>query len=113
MKNAFTVLLLSGILAVGCRSHVIQVSITNSGTNTIRNVEVQYPGGSYGIAVLNPGYSHQYRIKPFSAATMQISYEDSAGKQHVKSGPRVEKGQEGTLVVTMNGSDLQYKIDVR
>jgi hypothetical protein len=110
MKRVLALLVFCALVLAGCRSHVIAVTITNNGSDAIRNIEVQYPGGSYGINRLEPGRSHTYRIKPFSAATMQISYEDAAGKQQVKSGPRVEKGQEGALSVSIKGRDLTYTI---
>jgi hypothetical protein len=113
MKQALFLLFIGMTVLVGCRSRVIQVTITNTGREAIRNIEVQYPGGSYGVARLQPGTSHQYRIKPLSAATMQFSYEDSNGKQQIKSGPRVEKGQEGTLDVTINGANLDSKLSVQ
>ena len=113
MKQALFLILVGVAVITGCRSRVIQVTITNTGREAIRNIEVQYPGASYGITQLKPGASHQYRIKPLSTATIQISYEDSTGKQQIKSGPRVEKGQEGTLTIIINGASLDSKLSVQ
>jgi hypothetical protein len=108
MRQTLAALLFCAMFITGCRSRTIMVSIRNTGESPIHNVEVQYPGGSYGAPQIGPGYTHAYRIKPRSAGTIQITYVDDAGKQYQKSGPRVEPDQEGTAEITIKGGDLQF-----
>jgi hypothetical protein len=92
----------------GCRSRTITISIHNGGEHAVRNVEVQYPGGSYGAAQIGPGYTHGYKIKPRSAGTMVISYVDPAGNTQRKNGPRVAVDQEGELKIIVRGAELSW-----
>jgi hypothetical protein len=110
MRTRLVLISIALILIAGCRSRTIMVSIHNADESPIRNVEVQYPGGSYGAAQIGPGYTHGSRIKPRSAGNIQIGYVDAAGHQQQKSGPRVEKDQEGLIEVTIKGSELTYKV---
>jgi hypothetical protein len=113
MKSIATVLLALLVVTFGClRSQVIEVQIVNTGTAAVRNVEVQYPGGSYGAPELVPNKPHLYKIKPFSAAPIQITYVDSSGKRQNSSGPRVSKGDHGVIAITINDAGLQWDAQV-
>ena len=90
------------LFPAGCKSRVINVTIVNQGSAPVRNVEVGYPGGSYGISQLAAGKSHQYRIKPMAEAFMEIHYVDPSGSTRSQKGPRLHQDQEGSITVLIN-----------
>jgi hypothetical protein len=84
-------ILIIPLLLAGCTSRVTTVHITNDTGAEIRNVEVEYQGGSYGISHLAAGKTHDWRIKPFGDKPLSIAYLDAANKQHRVPGPLVRK----------------------
>ena len=103
---AISLLLIAGL--VGCRSHVIQMEVVNQSGGVIRNLEVRYPGGSYGLAAMSPGQRHVYRIKSFHPAAIQLDYIDSSGHPHNEVGPRLAKDDEGSIVVSISGGNVTW-----
>jgi hypothetical protein len=96
------------LLLIGCGSRVITVKITNQSDGPIRNVEVSYNGGSYGVSSIAPGSTHQNRIKPFGPSTLQIEYLDSTGKKKTEIGPRLEKNDTGNIQLTVGSGKAQW-----
>jgi hypothetical protein len=96
------------LLLAGCRSRVIVVSTINTGDAPIRNLEMQYPGGSFGVATLLPGHTHEYRIKPFRTGDLLVQYLDAAGSPRKYVGPRLHKDDEGRISITISaaGTDV-------
>ncbi len=96
--------LASLVLAVGCRSKLVEVRVVNSGTTDLHNVEVDYPSASFGISDLAPGATYIYRIQLQDAGRMKVEFSDSKQQPHSGKGPYVEEGQQGTLTLTLDGS---------
>ncbi len=95
-------LLLVCLLAVGgCRSRFVQVTIVNQGP-LVHVVEFDYPSASFGANALATGASYPYRFKVQGPGELTLQYEDAAGKIRKATGPHVDLGAEGTLVVTID-----------
>jgi hypothetical protein len=92
----------------GCASRVITIVINNKSDDAIRNVEVTYNGGSYGVSSIAPGAVHQNHIKPFGPSTLQIDYVDASGKKKSQAGPRVAKNDSGTVQITIDNNDFKW-----
>jgi hypothetical protein len=96
------------LLSAGCRSHVIAVTVENRSDAAIRNLEVTYPGGSFGKAHLNAGEDYTYRIKTLRDGNLTVSFEDAGGKSHPKQGPKLKADQEGALQVQITAKDVTF-----
>jgi hypothetical protein len=108
-KNFFLILAATLCLALcGCASRVITVVINNQSDSPIRNIEVTYNGGSYGVSSIAAGAAHKNQIKPFGASTLQIDYLDASGKKKTQAGPRVAKNDSGTVQITISNSDFKW-----
>jgi hypothetical protein len=92
------------LLLVGCRAHLIQTSVVNSGTAVLHNIEVDYPSASFGIPSLAPGAIFHYPIQIQDAGRTKIEFFDSAEKPHSGRGPYLTQGQQGTLTIYLDGS---------
>jgi hypothetical protein len=109
MKRLLAVLLVLSFSLSGClRSKVIAVEIVNASDSPIRNVEVLYPGGSYGVPQLAPRQHHSSRIKPLSPGALQIKYDDATGAQKSQVGPRLHKDATGTVSIVIDSSGLKW-----
>ncbi|HLJ29897.1 MAG TPA: hypothetical protein VKY85_24525 [Candidatus Angelobacter sp.] len=86
----------------GCaRSHVIQVTVTNTSTEKLSTIVIDYPEATFGINSLEPGKSFQYRIKPTATGTLKIEFLNARGIDHVSSGPVVHKNDEGSMEIKL------------
>jgi hypothetical protein len=92
----------------GCASRVITVVINNNSDAPIRNVEVTYNGGSYGISSVSAGAVNQRHIKPFGPSTLQVDYLDASGQKKTHAGPHVVKNDSGIVQITITNNDFKW-----
>ncbi|HKD45619.1 MAG TPA: hypothetical protein VKD24_08175 [Candidatus Angelobacter sp.] len=109
-KFALAVLL---IAASGCRSHVIQVMLINTGPQPVSTIVVDYPGATFGVDSLAPGKSYRYTIKPTDRGAVKIQFVDAQGGNHTFAGPTVEKGQEGSIEIRINQGSASAEPSLR
>jgi hypothetical protein len=110
VRIRFVLLIFFFCLLAGCRSHVIAVTVTNHSGAEIRNLEVNYPGGSFGKESLADGESYTYRIKTLRAGDFTIAFEDVGGHVRVKKGPKLNGNQEGFLNVEIQRGDIAFTL---
>src|SRR5262245_45582025 len=109
MTRLVAVLLALSFSLTGClRSKVIEVGIVNSSDTHVRNLEVIYPGGSYGVPQLAPGQHHTSRIKVLGPGSLQFKYEEASGTQQSRVGPRLHKDATGNVSVVIDASGLKW-----
>lgn len=72
------------LLSVACWSHKQQfyTTVTNHSTGALHSIEVDYPGGSYGIDDLAAGASNQKWIFASGPCQFTIRFVDQHGKQY-------------------------------
>lgn len=101
-------LLLLALLLAGCASRVTTVHITNDTGAEIRNIEVEFPGGSYGIPHLAPGKTHDARIKPMADKPLNIAFVDATNQQHRSRGPLVKKDITADTTIHITAEGLRF-----
>jgi hypothetical protein len=84
----------------GCRSRYVEVTIQNQGP-TMHVVEFDYPSASFGANELPKGAKYHYRFKIQGPGPLSLQYEDAAGHTQTAPGPKVELGDEGSLLVNV------------
>ncbi len=86
MHRTLTVaaLVLMSLLSLGCWGHKQQfyTTIVNNSTGTVHSIEVDYPGGSYGIDDLAAGASNQKWVFAKGPCQYTIHFVDQQGKQY-------------------------------
>jgi hypothetical protein len=87
------------LLLFGCRSHVIVINIHNMTDAPLKNIEVTYPGGSYGLGTLAPSANHESRIKPLRTGAVEFTYIDGKGVARKNSWKAVNKNDRGRIDV--------------
>jgi|SRR5580698_5447243 hypothetical protein len=84
----------------GCRSRFVEVTIQNQGP-TMHVVEFDYPSASFGVNQLTTGAKYHYRFKIQGSGPLSLSYEDASGKTRTAQGPKVDQGDQGSLLVNV------------
>jgi len=83
MKRALPFLLL--LLLVSCSQYIkprVVIDLANQSQAAIKNVEVDYPGGTYGFSVLaSGGVNHHTAEIDHQACVFTVKFEDPAGHQ--------------------------------
>ena len=84
----------------GCRSRFIEVTIVNQGP-MLHVMEFDYPSASFGANQLATGAKYHYRFKVQGPGSLSLQYEDSSGHTRTAEGPKVDLGDQGSLVVNV------------
>lgn len=92
----------------GCRTPIVNATITNNTGAAIRVLEVDYPKASFGTSTLAPGASFHYGFVIQDPGDISVSYSDLGGRDHKSKGPAVDKGQEGDLLVVLNSDSVAW-----
>jgi len=99
------VLLLLGLVMTlcvsGCRSRFVEATIVNQGP-ALHVMEFDYPSASFGANVLAAGGKFHYRFKVQGTGPLSLQYEDGEGHAHTATGPSVDLGDQGSLLVTVS-----------
>jgi hypothetical protein len=94
-------LLLTLLCVAGCRSRFVEVTIVNRGPD-LHVMEFDYPSASFGANLLTTGSKFNYRFKIQGSGPLSLLYEDGSGHTHTSEGPKVELGDQGSLLVSID-----------
>ncbi|MGB9030235.1 MAG: hypothetical protein WCC27_08950 [Acidobacteriaceae bacterium] len=87
------------LLVSACYSPWIQCTIVNHQDAPVSLVEVNYPGGSFGVQTIAAGASYHYRFRNLSSEKVSLDFTDAARQSHTATGPELAQGQQGTLLI--------------
>lgn len=90
------------ILLTGCRSAWVQATVINHQSTPVRLVEVDYPGGSFGVQTIAAHATYRYRFHILADDKIALSWDDAAGKHHKSTGPAMQQGESGSLRIDIN-----------
>ncbi len=98
-----SLLLFCALGLAGCQSRFVEVTIVNQGP-PLRLMEFDYPSASFGANGLAAGAKYHYRFKVQGAGTLSVQFEDESGHKRTSTGPKVDLGDEGSLLVSIDPS---------
>lgn len=77
-------MLFASLLLAACWGHKQQfyTTVTNNSAGALHSIEVDYPGGSYGIGDLAAGASHQKWIFASGPCQYTLRFVDQLGKRY-------------------------------
>jgi hypothetical protein len=107
------------LLLTGCHSAYIEATLRNATPHPISLVELDYPSASFGTQTLAPGETFHYRFKLLGSGPLKLLYTDPATPEttvspahpeqdHTFTGPSLNEGDEGTLLVTITPTTPQW-----
>ena len=97
--------LAAALIATGCQSPWVQATVVNDEETPVNLVEVNYPGGSFGIQNIAPHSSFHYRFHILTDDRVEVDFTDAAGHSQAVKGPELDPGEEGTLRIDIQAGD--------
>jgi hypothetical protein len=85
----------------GCHSRFVEVTIVNQGP-VLHVMEFDYPSASFGANQLATGAKYHYRFKVQGPGSLSLQYEDASGHTRTAEGPKVDLGDQGSLLVNVD-----------
>jgi len=101
------------IACSGCASKYVQAAVRNQTGGAVTLVEVDYPSASFGIPSLAADAESNYRFKIQGSGLTRVSWTDAERKQHEITGPKLNEGQEGLLIVTLTPNGASWDTQLR
>jgi hypothetical protein len=97
---------LAALTAVcGCKSAWVQATVVNDEDTPVNLVEVNYPGGTFGVQNIAPHSTFHYRFHILTDDQVEVDFTDAAGHTQDVKGPELEQGEEGTLRIDIQAGD--------
>jgi hypothetical protein len=100
------------IVCSGCASKYVQAAVRNQTGGAVTLVEVDYPSASFGKEALAAGAEYDYRFKILGSGPTKVLWTDSGQKQHEVAGPKLDEGQQGSMVVTLTSSGASWDVQL-
>jgi hypothetical protein len=97
----------------GCKSKYIEADVKNDNPAAVSLVELDYPSASFGVETLAAGATYHYRFKILGSGPTKVLWTDAAHHDHSVAGPKLDEGQEGTLMVTLAGDGATWSKELR
>lgn len=102
--------LLAGTMCLsGCASKYVNAVVKNESGESVSLVEVDYPSASFGTEALAAGGVYNYRFKILGSGPTKVTWTDAARHEHTATGPNLDEGQQGQLIVTVTPQDARWE----
>jgi hypothetical protein len=90
----------------GCQSPWVQATIVNDQNTPVNLVEVNYPGGSFGIQSIAAHGNFHYRFHILLNDVITMDFTDAAGHNHTAKGPQLDQREAGTLLIAIEPDNM-------
>jgi hypothetical protein len=106
------------VIALGCagyKSPGITLNVMNDSGAVIHNIEIDFPGGSYGIASLRAGERRSRWVRLIGSAPLKIDFVDDRNQSHSANLIDLHAGENGSVGIhvrkggTVSVDDLRSK----
>lgn len=108
----FAVALVFVIALAGCRAHVVKISVTNTSTEPIKTIIVDYPTATFGKDTLAPGQTYFSLIKPVDKGPIKVRFTDAQGMSHVYESISLEQGDDGSVDIKLTQTSAETGYDL-
>lgn len=78
----------------------------------MRNIEVDYPGGSFGIAALRPGGTRSRWVRITASGPLKLDFIDNSG-EHRTSLMTLDRDDAGSVKLAFGGDGKLSATDLR
>ena len=98
------------LVASGCRSHHVEITVENRTGADIQLLEVDYPSASFGADSLAAQADLHYRIQVQGTGLLKVQYKAPGGLKVQINGSKLSEGQQGSLeVVLLPGGKADFQ----
>lgn len=92
-------LLVIALGCAGCKSPGVTLNVINDSRAVIHNIEIDFPGGSYGISSLRAGERRFRWVRLIGAAPLKIDFVDDRNQPHTAKLVDLHAGENGLVVI--------------
>lgn len=89
----------------GCKSAWVQATVNNHEDTPVNLVQVNYPGGTFGVQSIAAHASYHYRFHILATDKVEVTFTDAAAHTQDVKGPEMQPGEEGTLRIDIQPGD--------
>ncbi len=116
MKIASSICLSLILVLTGCRSHMTTVRLTNSSSQPLSTIIIDYPSATFGKDKLAPGETFTSQIRITDAGPIKVQFTDAKGVNHTYTGPALRPNEvdpvwinldQNTVTVSRGGPIIQ------
>jgi hypothetical protein len=113
-RKVATCLFLPLVVLAGClNTQMIQVTVTNTSTESLSTIEIGYPEATFGINLLAPGKSFRYKVKATATGPMKIRFFSAHGVNRTAQGPVLHKNEEGSIEINLTQDGASVSTTLR
>jgi hypothetical protein len=102
MKTVTALCLALALGVAGCRSHMITVKLTNSSSQIISTVIVDYPSATFGKDKLAPGETFLSQIRITDTGPIKVQFTDAKGSSHTYTGPTLRPDEVESVSINLD-----------
>jgi len=112
MKSLRILALVFVIALAGCRAHVVKISLTNTSSQPIKTIIVDYPDATFGKDTLAPGETYFSLIKALDHGPIKVRFTDAQGVNHTYESISLQQGDDGSVNIklTQTSADTGYDL---
>ena len=108
----FAVVLVFLIALAGCRAHVVKISLTNTSSQPIKTIIVDYPDATFGKDTLAPHETYFSLIKPVDKGPITVRFTDAQGGSHTYKSIFLEQGDDGSVNIKLTQTSAETGYDL-
>jgi hypothetical protein len=100
-KIGFVAVAAMCLLAAGCKSPHVQITVVNHTGADVKLLEVDYPSASFGADTLGADSVYSYSVALQGEGPIKVQYTAPDRTQPQATGPTVTEGQAGKLEIVL------------
>jgi hypothetical protein len=108
----FAVVLVFLIAMAGCRAHVVKISLTNTSTEPIKTIIVDYPDATFGKDTLAPGETYFSLVKAVDRGPIKVRFTDAQGVNHAYESISLQQGDDGSVNIKLAQTSAETGYDL-
>jgi hypothetical protein len=108
----FALALVFMIAMAGCHAHVVKISVTNSSSEPIKTIIVDYPSATFGKDILAPRETYFSLIKPVDKGPIKVRFTDAQGATHTYKSISLEQGDDGSVDIKLTQTSAETGFDL-
>ncbi|HEY2114132.1 MAG TPA: hypothetical protein VGJ51_03535 [Candidatus Angelobacter sp.] len=113
MKSFLSAAVLVFVIAMaGCRAHVVKISLTNTSTEPIKTIIVDYPTATFGKDTLAPRETYFSLVKPVDKGPIKVRFTDAQGTTHTYQSIALQLGDDGSVDIKLTQTSAETGYDL-
>lgn len=110
MKIARIIFALLILTLTSCRAHMITIRLTNTSSEPVSTIIVDYPSATFGKDKLAPGETFASPVKVTDNGPLKVQFTDAKGAIHTYTGLKLHPNQEGSIELKLTQASVSAEL---